>query len=290
MNDLLKGNHIVILKNQMVMAAQEIEPLANYVLLRFRNTEVRVQPTDILKVYQTGEINQFPIDPAILSTLATLEKAIAQYEAAGGGKGRYTLCGASGLALTVVPNRSTVDVDVVTTQPLDEFLADKKEFNWDMEVEFLDEGLLRLMGDWSTRTSLAKGPLGRDFRVMHPLDTLMQKMLRWDTERFAEKDIADIGEIIAAIKPSTETLRGLLCENPFRYAKAVGPLAVATNAIETNTRLFLNHHLPNVSYESIVAEANERFAMKLERANLSITPVTDVDLRTKITPVDMDMG
>ncbi len=290
MNEKLTGNHIVILKSQMVLAAQEIEPLADDVLVRFRGTEIRVRVEEIVKIYATGKINQFPIDPGVLSTLATLEKGIADYEAAGGEQGRYTLCGASALALTIIPNRSTNDVDIVTAQPLDEFLSGKEEFHWDMEVEFMDEGLLRLMGDWGTRTSSAKGPMGREFRIMHPLDTMMQKMLRWDTERFEAKDMPDIDAIIEALHPSSETLRGMLCENPFRYAKASGPLAIATDAIESNTRLFLSRHLPSVSYESILVEASQKFAKKMERANLSLTPLNDVDLRTKITPVDMGMG
>jgi len=289
-NEKLAGNHIVILGNQMVLAAQEIEPLTDGVLIRFRGTEVQVRTGDIARIYATGRINQFPIDPGILSTLATLEKGIAAYEAAGGEQGRYTLCGASALALTIVPNRSTMDIDIVTLQPLDEFLSGKNEFHWDMEVEFMDEGLLRMMGDWSTRTSSAKGPLGREFRIMHPLDTMMQKMLRWDSERFEQKDMPDIDAIIAVLHPSSETLRAMLCENPFRYAKASGPLAIATDAIEANTRRFLSRHLSNVSYESILIEAHERFAKKIVRSNLSIAPLTDVDLRTKITPVDLDMG
>lgn len=290
MNEKIIGNHIVILKNQMVLAAQEIEPLPEGVLIRFRGTEVQVRTGDIARLYATGNINQFPIDPGVLSTLATLEKGIADYEAAGGEKGRYTLCGASALALTIIPNRSTSDLDVVTVQPLDEFLAGKEDLHWDMEVEFMDEGLLRLMGDWAMRTSSAKGPMGREFRIMHPLDTMMQKMLRWDTERFEAKDMPDIDAIIEALHPGSETLRALLCENPFRYAKASGPLSIATDAVESNTRFFLSRHLPSVSYESIIVEASQKFAKQMQRANLSLTPLNDVDLRTKITPVDMGMG
>jgi hypothetical protein len=116
-------------------------------------------------------------------------------------------------------------------------------------------------------------------------------MLRWDPERFEAKDLPDIDAILGVLHPGPETLRHLLCENPFRYAKASGPLTVATDAIESNTRSFLSRHLPSVSYESIVAEANHRFANQMQRANLKLEPINDVDLRTKITPVvDLDLG
>ncbi len=289
MNDKITGNHILVLRNQMVMAAQEIEPTAEGAILRFRGTELEVKNEDIAQIYETGVINQFPIDPGVLSTLATLERGIALYEGETGSVGRYTLCGASALALTIIPSRSTDDIDVVTTEPLDEFLADKPGFHWDMQVEFMDEGLLRLMGDWTQRTSSAKGPLGRDFLLMHPLDTMMQKMLRWDSVRFEEKDIVDIDEIVKVLNPSIDTIRTLLCENPFRYAQASGPLSVASEAIERNTRLFLERHLPGNSYEAIVREANIRFSKKLQRANLNLIRQKDVDLRQKLKRVDRGM-
>ena len=290
MNDKITGNHILVLKNQMVLAAQEMEPTADGVLLRWRGTEVQVRADDIATVYATGQFNQIPIDPAVLSTLATLERGISAYEAQGGARGRHTLCGASGRALTIIPNRSTDDLDVVTTEPLDQFLVDRPEFHWDIPIEFMDEGLLRLMGDWSQRTSSAKGPMGREFLIMHPLDTMMQKMLRWDLDRFATKDLQDIDEIIRVLNPGIDTIRNLLCENPFRYVQAAGPLSVATEALDSNTRTFLARHLPGISYEAIVREANQNYAKQMQRANLNITRVNDVDLRTKITPVNLGMG
>ncbi len=281
MNNKITGNHILVLKNQMVLAAQEIEPTADGALVRLRGIEVQVRADDIATVYATGQINQIPIDPAVLSTLATLERGISEYEAQGGARGRYTLCGSSGLALTIIPNRTTDDLDVVTTEPLDQFLVDRPGFHWDIPIDFMDEGLLRLMGDWSQRASSAKGPMGREFLIMHPLDTMMQKMLRWDME--------DIDEIIRVLNPGIDTIRNLLCENPFRYVQATGPLSVATEALESNTRTFLARHLPGISYEAIVRESNQKYAKQMQRANLNITRVNDVDLRTKITPVDLGM-
>ncbi|MBI4621646.1 MAG: hypothetical protein HY736_00300 [Verrucomicrobia bacterium] len=43
MTEKITGNHIVVLKNQMVLAAHEIEPLPAGALIRFRGTEVQIR-------------------------------------------------------------------------------------------------------------------------------------------------------------------------------------------------------------------------------------------------------
>jgi len=113
------GNHIVVLKNQLVMAATEIEVTPEGISLKLGGTETRVRAEDIVVVYETGEIDQLPIDPAILSTLATLEAGIRKYEEQGG------------------------------REPIEEFL-NRESLHWDYQVEFLAESTLSLMGDWQS--------------------------------------------------------------------------------------------------------------------------------------------
>jgi hypothetical protein len=283
------GNHIVVLKNQLVMAASEIEAMSNGVAIRFGGTETLIRAEDIAVVYETGEIDRIPIDPAILSTLATLESGIRKYEKSGGRRCPYTICGGVSLALTLIPNRTTEDIDVVAREPIEEFLS-RESLHWDYSVEFLDETTLALMGDWQARTSTAVGPTGMEFRLMHPLDTIMQKLLRWSGKDFAQRDWPDIRKIVEVLQPTEDTLKKLLTENPFRYAKGTGPMSVATDAIEGNTRAFIEEFLPDMTYESLAQLAFANLEKKLGRAHVHPLPIPNVDLSTKIRQVPLDLG
>jgi hypothetical protein len=283
------GNHILVLKNQIVMAANEIEATPIDAIVRLGGTESHVELGDIAAIYETGAIDKFPIDPAILSTLATLEAGIRNYERSGGRHCAYTICGGVSLALTLIPNRTTEDIDVVAREPIEEFLS-KEKLHWDYSVEFIDETTLAPMGNWRSRTSVAVGPMGLEFQLMHPLDTIMQKLLRWSARDFAEKDWPDIGKIIEAINPSGETLTKLLTENSFRYNKATGPMTIATDAIERNTRAFLEEYLPDVTYEKLSQLAFNKLESNLGSASLRPALIPNVDLSTKIRRVPLDMG
>ncbi len=96
--------HLVVLKDQRTFAANEIEAVAQGVAIRLAGTETLINADDIAVIYTTGAIDKIPIDPAILSTLATLETGIRKFEAAGGRKCSYTICGGASLALTLIPN------------------------------------------------------------------------------------------------------------------------------------------------------------------------------------------
>ncbi len=277
----------MVLKNQMVLATTEIEARPDGVALKFAGTETSVRVEDIAVIYQTGKIDHIPIDPAILSTLATLEVGIRKYEASGGRRFPYTICGGVSLALTLIPNRTTEDIDIVAREPIEEFLS-RENLHWDYRVEFLDESALSLMGDWQARTSIAIGPTGLEFRLMHPLDTIMQKLLRWSDRDFAERDWPDIKAIVSALQPTEDTLKKLLTENPFRYTKGTGPMAIATDAIDANTRAFIAEFMPDTTYEKLAELAFANLAKKLGRAHLLPLATPNVDLRQKIKPVELE--
>lgn len=285
----ITGNHIVVLNNQMVLAANAIEATVEGAVLRLGGIESRVAIKEIATIYKTGSIDEFPIDPAILSTLATLEGGIRKYESSGGRRSSYTICGGVSLALTIIPSRTTEDIDIIAREPIEDFL-ERESMHWDYAVEFLDESVLGLMGNWRSRTSTAVGPTGISFQLMHPLDTIMQKLLRWSGKDFAERDWPDIEKIVDSIKPSEESLKKLLIENPYRYNKASGPMTVATDAIERNTREFLEGFLPDLPYERLPQLAYANLENKLGHAYLRPLPIPNVDLRTKIKPVSLDLG
>jgi hypothetical protein len=283
---IISGNHIIILKNQMVFAATEIEIQAQKVAIKFKGTETLIGINDIATIHQTGEINQIPIDPAILSTLATLETGIRNYEKSGGSRCHYTICGGTSLTLTLIPNRTTEDIDIITQEPIEKFL-NKENLHWDYSIEFLDERSLFLMGNWKTRTSDAIGPTGIKFQIMHPLDTIMQKLLRWSDKDFAIKDWPDIKAIHAILQPTKNTLKKLLTENPARFTKGIGPIAAVTDAIETNTRTFIAEFLPGTTYEKLAETAYINLTNQLEQAHL-LPPIPNVDLQQKIKPLELE--
>jgi len=140
-----KGNFVIALKDQTVFAAHEIGASTSTFKLRLQNLETEIAVDKIQAIYETDTL-EFPLDPAILATLAALENAILEYERQGGFKASYTICGATSLALTIIPNRATEDIDIITKAPIDEFLA-QKNLQLPAQIEILPP-LIPRMGNW----------------------------------------------------------------------------------------------------------------------------------------------
>jgi hypothetical protein len=182
--------------------------------------------------------------------------------------------GAASLALTLVPERTSDDVDMALSP---EFIAWRRK-NWPSmgvtATETLPFGVFAYCGNWKSRATVCEGLTGITIRMLHPLDTAIQKLLRIKSpeEKFEKKDKGDIAKIIAALNPSEELLLNLLTENHFRYIEpAVEPGDRGRNqmlqyeSIKSNTAWFLSQYLPGCSFEEICKLSFERRESELGR-------------------------
>lgn len=162
------------------------------------------------------------------------------------------LFGSASLALTILPNRVSHDIDVAVPVKFAAFCQEIRPKSRGAELELLPPRLLQYLGDWEQRASSLKTE-NFSMQIVHPLDTIMQKLLRTQSERFDTNDKKDIKAIIEKLNPSKETLLGLLIENPARYR--VPADKEITKAIKNNTKWFLNTYLDGISYKDLVKKA-----------------------------------
>jgi hypothetical protein len=227
------------------------------------------------------------IDPGILSTVIALERMMADFAKSRGLSaadaavhGKVVIFGSGSLALTLLPDVSTNDLDTIVGEALAQFINGEAR-ECDIAVELLDERLLALLGAWATRTCELIGPLGFSLRLVHPLDTVMQKLLRYDAQIFAQRDAGHIEAVLNRLAPARDTLIDLLTENPTRYARLPGRFSSQTEAVERNTRWFLQTYLPDLTLDEIVRRAGDRAVEATVRAGF-LPAVEPVDLRSQL--------
>lgn len=273
-----QGPYIVVTKSGHAFGATSVVATEHDMIVKLKGLEHRLQLDDIAIAYEIDP--QHPavqIDPGILSTITALDRLMVEF-ARGNPAHVTTIFGSGSLALTLLPDRSTNDIDALATDKFAEFV-NSKNVETDLSVELLDEGLLKLLGPWGSRTSELVGPMGSQFRLVHPLDTVMQKLLRYAPEQFHEKDKADIDAVLAALQPTPETLVNLLTENPARYARLPGRFASQADAIERNTTWFLNNYLPSLTFESIMQKSGDRAIAEATAAGF-LPKIPKVDFRS----------
>ncbi|MSU49381.1 MAG: hypothetical protein EXS37_09900 [Opitutus sp.] len=219
----MKGPFIIVAKSGAVFGATHVEatPEGYTIFLKGIQHQLRVQDLEIVYAVDARK-PAARIDPALISTLVWLENALIEFNRKNP-PAQITLFGAGSLAFTILPERSTSDLGAIVSDELAAFLH-AYDASTDVDVELLDENLLQLLGPWATRACEVIGPRGVGFRLVHPLDTAMQKLLRYDEERFIAKDQPDIEQIIALLEPVGATLINLLTENPARFARLSGRL------------------------------------------------------------------
>lgn len=278
MKPTAQGPYIVVTKSGLVFGATSVEATEGDFVVRLKGLEHRLRANDIAVAYEIDPKHPaVQVDPGILSTVTALERLMVEF-ARTNPPHETIIFGSGSLALTLLPDRSTNDLDTIAT---DEFAAfvNAKGTETDIHVELLDEALLKLLGPWSTRASELIGPLGARFRLVHPLDTVMQKLLRFSPEQFHEKDQGDIAAVLDALKPTTETLIDLLTENPARYARLPGKFASQADAIERNTRWFLGAYVQQVDFDGILRATGDRAVEGAVTAGF-FPKIPPVDFRT----------
>jgi hypothetical protein len=286
------GNFVIVTKTGHVFGATHIEVTPEGFVCRLKGLTTSLSARELEKAYQIdGKEPAARIDPGLLSTLVWLEKGLVEFNRTHAPT-QVTIFGAGSLAFSILPDRSTDDLDTLVSDEFAEFLTSKNQAT-DVEIEMLDEKLLQFLGPWEERACYVVGPLGETFRLVHPLDTAMQKLLRFSEERFLEKDLPDIEQTVQHLRPDRDTLLSLLTENPARYARLAGRFASQADAIERNTRLFLSTFLPGMSFEEIVSRTGDRAMEVATKAGLlpksSALGKLTTDLRSQMTDRGPDL-
>jgi hypothetical protein len=112
--------------------------------------------------------------------------------------GKITIYGSSSLTLTILPNRISHDVDVAVSNDFREFIdavcSKERPALGQLEINTANSIVLRFCGNYHQRSRKLTGSKRGDLvpiEVLHPLDTLGQKLLRIPLDVFRQKDIPD---------------------------------------------------------------------------------------------------
>ena len=175
-------------------------------------------------------------------------------------------------AFTLLPNRGKEDA---ATVPSLEFFAWRKAQPTSSDsppLEYLPSNGFLYSGNWIDRALLVEGSKSYRFRILHPLDTVMLRLLRLPSSEsaFGQQDKEEIRRIMAEVKPSAAMLIELLTENHLRYLKPADTadlrnLLSAHQNISENTRWFLSRFLPDHSWEEICQMAFARHQKAMGR-------------------------
>lgn len=301
------GNFVVTTHSGDVFAAEELKASAKGVQIKhgggLSGTVASEEIDEIFKIQNpVMPLDQIRESNKLAATFVALENIIDSFAKERGvdreGLTRahaFSIFGSSSLSLTVLPSRTSDDIDIVASVGFVEFVNANDFPRVEMSVEVIEPQIMFLMGDWKDRTCLMQGYRGTTFDVMHPLDTAMQKLLRMNHERFEIKDKADISAIMHRFHPSPETVLRLLSENPARYFPAPFGSNDQNLAVKRNTEWFLSEFSPQMSYESLVKhsiEASEKITNKIDSKNNldHVEPLPGFSLQDKIRLVKIEKG
>jgi hypothetical protein len=188
--------------------------------------------------------------------------------------GNITVYGSSSLTLTILPNRISHDVDVAVSKDFREFIdaicSSERPALGQLEINTANPIVLRFCGNYHQRSRKLTGSKSGNLipiEVLHPLDTLSQKLLRIPLDVFQQKDISDIDKILRKLKTKRETLVRLLRESFERYTTAAPD--ELRKAAGRNTRwLFKTYFTPIDILEEVVKPAIAAFTAELKRSDL----------------------
>lgn len=223
-----------------------------------------VTPTELKAIHQLEGCDSLDLSmeqSKIAATFLILENIIEQFShtkgiAASAFTHQHAFCifGSCSLALTVLPQRTSEDIDIIGPEDFVDYVNTINTPYTELSIEVLPPTLNQLLGNWRERTTRMLGYRGTEFLVLHPLDTISQKLLRFSKEKFETKDEPDIKAVLARLRTPPEALKYILTENAVRYYP--NPLGKDNQniAVERNTRWFCQQFL-DCSYEDIVTAA-----------------------------------
>jgi len=274
------GQFILLTRPGEILAADSIDGDGEWLMLKSGGVETSLYRDDLVKAYRVkqdgplaGVANSAQLGAGILRVEA-LVKEFKETHPSGGRPLELVLFGAASLALTILPSTTTQDLDMVAPGQFIEFLRNKKN-QTNLDIEVLNPYILFYIGSWRERSCRLIGYHQTEIQVLHPLDTVAQKLLRIDREKFDIKDKPDINQVINLLRPNETTLLQILTENPARYRLADDS---ELDALERNTAWFTSEHLPNWDFARLKAESQKRRSEMMRRDG--IKPLKDIDMGT----------
>jgi len=266
------GHFFLAIKDEFVVKAERIDVAPDGFILDGGDLKIaasdlthswKISPTQILPLSLLNERTR--IGGAILDMELCMKRFHAETK-----QDAFVLSdspvifGAASLALTVISDRTSDDVDFAISS---DFLRWRRE-KWSSlgitQTETLPFSIFAYCGNWRSRATVVSGLEGTTFRLMHPVDTVMQKLLRIKSDecKFEHKDKRDIELVMETLSPSHDMLVALLTENPLRYQEPVvepgrrGREALAQHSsMKENTIWFLERFLPGLTYDEICKRA-----------------------------------
>jgi len=252
-----------------------------------------VSPAELKAIHQlegTASLDLSTEQSKIAATFLVLENLIEQYSATKGitpssftHHHAFCIFGSCSLALTLLPERTSEDIDLIGPEEFVDYINEIDAPYTELSIEVLPPTLNQLLGNWRERTTKMLAYKGTEFLVLHPLDTLSQKLLRFSEEKFETKDKPDIIALLARLGTPRETLKYILTENALRYYPNPLGKDAQNIAVERNTRWFCQQFL-DCSYEDIVKAAIERLQTVTSRIGKPdrIQSLPDFELQDKI--------
>lgn len=286
------GQFVLLTKGGDVLAADSISGDADWLMLNSGGLETSLYRDDLAQAYRIkrdAPLKAIANAGQLAAGIMRLEALVEEFKRshpAGGRPLELVLFGAASLALTILPSTTTQDLDMVAPGQFIEFLRNRKN-QTNLDIEIINPYILFYIGNWRERSCRLIGYENTEIQVLHPLDTVAQKLLRMDAEKFDTKDKPDINQVLELLRPGESALVQVLTENPARYRLADDS---ELQALERNTSWFTAQHLPGWDVARLRAESLKRRTEMMRRDG--VRPLKDINLGKSLglDPVDLDIG
>jgi hypothetical protein len=226
---------------------------------------------EIVSIFEGNKLpDPIPEGNRLAVAFLKLEQWVLEYETQNNTKlpsSQLVITGSSTLSLTILPGRVSHDLDLATQEDFKQFCwkkSQKQEIAGEFRLLEINAGpasyLLKHITGWETRASYLTGSKSNiEFAILHPLDTLSQKLLRADASTFEEKDKPDIIEILKKIQPDEKTLTEILIQGASRY---YDPNPQLKKAAKNNTQWLLKNYFPHISFNLDILRVAKKEELK----------------------------
>lgn len=263
----LQGQFIVTLTEGDIIPAQEIRAETEYIEISNQNLKTQIDYFMLHSIYEVDEnttLEEILSRPQsqeeknnlthVLSGVLEIESLLKEFKSSHPHtRQKIAIFGSASLILTIYPGRVSHDTDVALTSDFFMFCQEKKRKSRGTTLEFSPISLLNHLGRWEERSSHLTLLENHEILILHPLDTIFQKLLRLDSDRFHTNDKPDITKVIQTLNPSKKTLETLFTENHILYESP--ETSFQNKAFKNNLEWFLSEFCPELTYENLAKTA-----------------------------------